>query len=404
MSSFITPDNDPSATGAHLSTGVTGGAFSTSAGSVMNIYISEFDASISPAAATFESNKDTVPDCDYYAVYNVGLEEMRNAFQFNTDNVHFSNVTEDNLEFMTAWHPEWKFNAANAMMDDPNSSTSGTYISGDLVGSSIPIMPNVGAPNRATNLVVTHYLKYVSHILFGTAYGVDLIDNAGDIAQAFITSAETQWESNFANYIQGTPTAPFYCYNNNGSTGDTGIGATGIANSTQLAHLLFNALLTDPARFGDVSTRSNNSWISFPFMEGDSINFVCTVVPPTKLGGGSANVNLTDNSITDNQLKYCISLIINTSLANLNTTPKYGSDLSVYVAPIDVSFSTAVDVAASSAAGLALDTAMEQMVTDPSPANRVAVAQARVALNTEMKLNVTADNAELVAALAAAAL
>jgi hypothetical protein len=348
-------------------------------GSCMNIYVSEFDASLTGIAGTYNSVKSDVPDCDYYAVQNVSLLDMKNAFRFLSTGLNFTDLSSNSLQYLTAWPNEWNLNAANAMMDDVNSSTATNLV---YDGSSIPVMPNTSP--RSANLVVTHYIKYISTILFGTPYGVDLIDNARTMANSFITTTEAHWQHNFNTYIQGTNSAPLYCNN---------------ADSTKLAHILFRALLTDKKRFGDLASMSNTSWISFPFMENDSINFILNVYPPSP-----NNVNLSNPSIIDKPLKYCISLIINSSLADLNTVPTIG-DVSFYVAPIPAD-SGLTDNNTASVAAFALEVAQETQRANISTypllvaflALDVAIKQ--VEFNVSINISVTADNTALINAQA----
>jgi hypothetical protein len=309
---YVNPAEDPSEDPA-----LAGGAGTNllTQGSCMNIYVSEFDAGLTGTLATFSSTKDTTPICDYYAVHNVSLQDMRSTFQFLSNDLEFANATSvnnnPNLEYKTTWPTQWNLNAANAMMDDANSSTA-TYLAADLPGTNtpLPVMPNTSP--RSANLVVTHYLKYISYILFGTPFGIDLIDNAQTIATNFITTTEAQWQSNKSTYII------------NGVKTD--------ADSNQLAKIIFRALLTDTKRFGDVTSMDNTTYQPFPFMENDSVNFVLSVVPPT-----GNNVNLSNSAIVDRPLKYCISLIINSAAAGQNTVPTFGAatnNATLYVAPI----------------------------------------------------------------------
>jgi hypothetical protein len=340
----------------------------------LSMYLNCLDVSFAAVPAQYQEGQitDIMPDCNATAVYYVSLKQMQDVFNFSTTALDFQDIASNNIQFYTTWPENWQLNGCHAMVD-------AAMVDAGIASPDTPItMPqNIpkydantdGSPGAKSfsNLVIGDYMKYVSDVLFGTPYGVDLIINGNEIYTDAVTQAQGAWLDVYNRFINVS--VPIGSLDISGGEVDTtsmnemltpdyadASGCvvthylvnpdsvqTAAANGDEfedtlpLCQQLFDALWTQPERFANINIATlideaaalgnsaditqtpndeslgeeieNKLRIAFPFVEGDSFAFLFTFVANVE------DVNLSTGTASENRV-YRIHVKINSERAN----------------------------------------------------------------------------------------
>lgn len=221
----------------------------------------------------------TIPDHDAVAVFNVQTSDMRNVFQYQTDDINVNDVDTQDINYYVrlydgnsaslgapVWPANLVLNAANAMMDDTLS-----YNGIDVTDN------NISAPQK---LVKHDILRYLSQRLFNTSKGVDLFSN--------VHAMKENISGKCGNFTGGASSSIHVALSSvsTTSTDSNALLYTDISNNNirylsndssgnnNITRMLMNQIAQyDPSRFVITDGLADYALRPVPFIDGDVLNF-----------------------------------------------------------------------------------------------------------------------------------
>ena len=217
--------------------------------------------------------QSTILDSSAVAVFNINLDSVKSVFKFSSDAYDISdNLPSGEMHYFVhanQWPSDVIINPSDSMMDKAGS-----------------VNPILTVP-LATEMLVKHdFIRYLALKLFNTAMGTDLFSNEGALLNDLNTKGLTAW-----NDISGG----IWEY---ATTKTTRGGIDGMnllidlssnqlcttdhfTSNTNLCRELYQQLIftsSGRSRFQNVVLDGNNQ-SSIPFIAGDSISFLYTIIP-----------------------------------------------------------------------------------------------------------------------------
>jgi hypothetical protein len=266
----------------------------------------------------------TIPDHDAVAVFNVQTSDMRNVFQYQTDDINVNDVDTQDISYYVrlfdgnsaalgapVWPSNLVLNAANAMMDDTLS-----YDGIDVADTHI---------NASQKLVKHDILRYLSQRLFNTSKGVDLFSN--------VHAMKENISGKCGNFAGGASSSIHIALSSvcTTSTDSNALLYTDISNNNirylsndssgnnNITRMLMNQIAEyDPSRFIITDGLSNYALRPVPFIDGDVLNF--TVI----FNAAAGQNNLTGVAAIPSRT-YLIKLVLGSG--TLRNTPVVDSAL-----------------------------------------------------------------------------
>ncbi len=217
--------------------------------------------------------QSTILDSSAVAVFNINLDSVKNVFKFSSDAYDISdNLPSGEMHYFVhanQWPVDVIVNPSDSMMDKAGS-----------------VNPILTVP-LATEMLVKHdFIRYLALKLFNTAMGTDLFSNEGALLNDLNAKGLTAW-----NDISGGIWE--YATTNTTRTGIDNMSllidpssnqlctTDHFTSNTNLCRELYQQLIftsSGRSRFQNVVLDGNNQ-ASIPFIAGDSISFLYTIIP-----------------------------------------------------------------------------------------------------------------------------
>ena len=217
--------------------------------------------------------QSTILDSSAVAVFNINLDSVKDVFKFSSTAYDISdNLPSGEMHYFVHAN-QWP----TAVIVNPSDSMM------DKAGSVNPIL----TVPLATEMLVKHdFIRYLALKLFNTAMGTDLFSNEGALLNDLNAKGLTAW-----NDISGGIWRYATTYTTSAEINNMGILIDPSSNqlcttdhftsNTNLCRELYQQLIftsSGRSRFQNVVLDGNNQ-ASIPFIAGDSISFLYTIIP-----------------------------------------------------------------------------------------------------------------------------
>jgi hypothetical protein len=172
----------------------------------LKMRVSAFDTLFSALPAEINlgqiEDADNAQDVSCNAIYYASLDQMQKVFQFTSTALDFQDMSSNNVQFYTTWPTNWHLNGCHAMVDAVFTDDIDEPVELVKMPQNLPKY-SAGVPGvkSFSNLVIGDYMKYVSDVLFGTPYGVDLFTNGSEIYSNAVDQAQVKWVDLYNSYI-----------------------------------------------------------------------------------------------------------------------------------------------------------------------------------------------------------
>jgi len=219
---------------------------------------------------------------DVYVVYQVKTTDMKNVFKFATAVNTLTSISQSDLKYYinmdsSGGYPDtYIINVSNSMCDytfQTNGATDTSYKNTTYQTNSS------NSTYDSTKMLLKHdYLRYLSDKLFGSRFGLGFINNTIELQEEISSKSQDVWIDSIKPTLDVISTS--------GTHADLTISASGNymtnSNTTEdnIGREIINSILVNASdRFTDLNpTEDATLRISIPFLDGDTIQFVSTII------------------------------------------------------------------------------------------------------------------------------